>query len=208
MKTPPNFSRSLGFSLTEIMMVLAIVSIAIAISANYMRNPGEAHQLPAAAASSSSLFQSARALALTKGAQVRVLINNDPSDRNNFRRQIVTLFSDMDANGNEIWRMEGKFQLPAGIYFQETESRDEARNPVAKVQMVDLQFGSGPEWFCYTFAPNGGAVEPGMRFILESGVREGASEEIRRMGEHAIAGFVVRRAGQTTMFRDPEQILN
>lgn len=204
-------SSASGFSLVELLTVMAIIAIIVSLSANILKDPTKAHQVPAAVSLSSTVFQSARAAAITKNARTIVLINNDVADTKNYRRQVLTVQSDKNNAGEDVWRALGNpVLLPQGTFFDMELSQDgEGNGPTAMNFNFpgDLKEGSGPAWLAYRFAANGASEQPGTRYIVSKGTLNPASKEFVDMNASDIGGFVLRRVGHVTMFRDPQQIL-
>jgi prepilin-type N-terminal cleavage/methylation domain-containing protein len=197
-----------GFSLVELLLVMSIIAVIVGLSANIVRNPTRAHQVPAAVNLSSTVFQAARAAAITRNARTMVLINNNTADPQNYRRQILTVQSDKDSAGSDIWRAVGNpVLLPIGTFFDRDKSVDGAGKGPSPLSL-SVPGTTQTEWLAYTFAANGASEAPGTRYIIAKGTLNAASKEFVDLNQADIGGFVLRRVGHVTMFRDSAQILN
>lgn len=200
-----------AFSLVELLMTISLIVIMVGLGAKVFRDPSNAHQVPSAVSQSSTAFSAARASAITKNARTLILINNDTQDAEKYRRQILTVQADKGAGGEDVWRALGNpILLPQGTYFDRDRSLDTSGNAPETMNFNypgDLEEGSGPEWLAYSFAPNGASEEPGARFIIARGTFNPVSREFVAVNAADLGGFVLRRVGHVTMFRDSAQIL-
>lgn len=197
-----------GFTLIELMAVMAIIATMTALGASYLKRPQEGQGLNLSLSTTSALFQSARSLALTMNTPTKLLIHDDPGDSRRYGREIIVIYRDLDPNGQPAWHVQGRpTNLPQGIYYDKvrstntgSDSGDPLVSSVAPVSMNfnfpgDLAEGSGPKWLAYEFSSNGTCVQAGEPFFLTS-ARSDTGGLVT--SKENFSGFVLRRMGNVT----------
>ncbi len=217
----PAQPRSLGFSLVELIVVIAIMSILMtagAIGLSGVGGKGVANGV----STTEMLFSEARAIAQGQRTRSRVLIakdlTNTPSE--NLRRVIV-VYEEIDDQGNSLedqWVISSRGTvLPDGVYFSQEYSRKDATSGDDGAGSIE-EMPSLPNakrayegsYFYYEFNSEGICTTPGTSFVIGSGQKNsnGADSKPRvtAAARKDFGGFVVWRNGNTSAFRSPSQI--
>jgi hypothetical protein len=200
------------------MAVMAIIATMTAVGANYLKRPQEGAGLSLSLTTTSSLFQSARSLALTMNTPTKILVFDDPTDSRRYGREIVLIYRDLDPNGQPAWHVQGKpIYLPQGIFFDKVRSTAPAPAPAdpadattAPVSMIlnfpgDLSETTGPKWLAYEFASNGTCIQAGEAFYLTSARRDSTGLVA---SEKNFSGFVLRRMGNAAFLPQSQTLAN
>ena len=126
-----------AFTMIELMVVIAIISLMMVMAANVLRDPGKGRSMDSAVDMIESLVREARATAQGNDTYTRIIIADDPStatDRGSrhLRFMTVQMFKKSDgkgADGTDV-APKGKWvstsagvMLPAGVYFSPHYSR-------------------------------------------------------------------------------------
>lgn len=216
LRRPAQTRKSAGFTLIEMLAVMAIIATMTALGASYLKRPQVGQNLSLSLTTASSLFQSARSLALTMNTPTKILIHDDPSDPVRYGREIIVIYKDLDPAGVPAWHVQGKpVFLPQGIYFDKVRSTttgnasdptDVTSAPIA----MNLNYpgdlsSSGPTWLAYEFAPNGTCVQSGEPFYLTSARRDSTG---LIASDKNFSGFVLRRMGNATFLPQAQTLTN
>ena len=128
-----------GFTMIELMVVIAIISLMMVMAASVLRDPGKGRSMDSAIDMMESLVREARATAQGNDTYTRIIIANDPSsatarDSRHLRFMTVQMFRKNDGNGAGADGTDvvhkGKWvstsagvMLPSGVYFSPHYSR-------------------------------------------------------------------------------------
>ncbi len=85
-----------GFSLVELLVVISIMVLLLGVGSIGLLQNNSGKGLNSSLATVESLLSSARNLAVAKETNARLIINDDPSDVENYRRQMVVVYEDPD----------------------------------------------------------------------------------------------------------------
>ena len=135
------FSRRLpgGFTMIELMVVIAIISLMMVMAASVLRDPGKGRSMDSAVDMIESLVREARATAQGNDTYTRIIIADDEKtaterDSRHLRFMTVQMFKKSDAkgagsDGTDVVH-KGKWvstsagvMLPSGVYFSPHYSR-------------------------------------------------------------------------------------
>jgi prepilin-type N-terminal cleavage/methylation domain-containing protein len=201
------FSRQ-GFSLIELLVVLALMAGLSAMSVALLKPTNGSTTLRAGISQSTGLFQSARELALTRNTPVRILIHDDSSDMERYGRYLIVTRQETDTSGNAVWVQDQKgIFLPQGIYFDRAFSLGASTsNPPYAVTFDTPGKGetSAEQYLAYEFSSAGTCLQAGSRYILAAGVLQ--NQSITFPVEEAKDGFVLQRLGNVLPFQNFGQI--
>lgn len=103
-----------GFSLIELMVVLAIIAAAVTIVFAHLGSTTNTTALHSAQAELANAIALARVRAVTSGQSVRVLIHVDPASTREPRR-FLRRISVQELRGS-TWQPVGTYSLPSGVY--------------------------------------------------------------------------------------------
>lgn len=204
-----------GFTLVEILTVIAIITILMAAGAIGIGNINAGKNVTSAVATCESLFQEARTIAVSKRCKARLMVNVDDPTDDSYLRKIIIVHEKIEANGTitaGTWVVASKgYDMPKGTYFSREYSRSGAANaiPVMPLNGADVKTDYRGNYAYYEFNGEGIFDDPGASFVVGSGVRPTGQEPKTAKGAaRDFSGFVVWRNGRTSMYRSPEQIPN
>lgn len=96
----PRGIRARGFSLIELLAVIAIISILMTVAAIGVGGVLGGKGVGTGVAIAEAVFDEARAAAVSKRTKARVLIDiSDPKNRENYLRRILVVYQELDDNG-------------------------------------------------------------------------------------------------------------
>ena len=208
-----------GFTLLELLAVMAIIAILITLGAVGINKMGQGQGVTAGLALGEGLLAQARTQAINQSAPARLIIHgdlndSDPIERDRYRRLMMVVYREKDDENRLLpgWRrLTSPVFLPEGIYYAAELSRANMRaggGGVLPMERHQLSAQGGDLRLCHFYEFNGQGVctTPGAGFVVESGSR--APGEIRPNlgGQRDLGGFVVLKSGATTRIRDIEQL--
>jgi prepilin-type N-terminal cleavage/methylation domain-containing protein len=207
-----------GFTLVEILTVIAIISILMAAGAIGIDNLNAGKGVTSAVATCEALFDEARTMAVSKRCRTRVIVaenltNADPSDN---LRKVTIIHEEIDPlTGNPktpvSWIVANRsYILPNGVFFSKQFSKPEAVGADRVMGLPGVQKPFQGSHIYYEFNSEGIATIPGASFILGAGIRPTNQGEpiTTKRAVRDFAGFVVWRNGRTSTYRSPQQIPN
>ncbi len=215
------FHRVRAFTLVEMLVVIAIMSILMTAGAIGLSGVG-GKGVTSAVASSESLFDEARAVAVGQRTRARVIVAKDLTNNgaDNLRR-IAVAYPKLDPLTGaeakpETWVLASRaVTLPDQVFFsQEFSKRDQKGGSGALDTMqlsADKKAYQGT-YFYYEFNAEGICSTPGASFVVGNGTRgltaaaQRDSPKVTSAGQRDFGGFVVWRNGRTSVFRSPSQI--
>lgn len=211
----PRTSRSSGFSLVELLAVIAIISILMTVAAIGVGGVLGGKGTSTGIASAESIFDEARATAVSKRTRARVLVDvTDPKSRENYLRRMLVVYEELDDNGEpqkDNWVIAGRaVLLPEQTYFSRTFSKKD-QNGTGELETMTLTNATRAfqgDYVYYEFNGEGICTTPGASFIVGTGAREvgGQKPLVTGSTQRDFGGFVVWRNGRTSVFRSPEQM--
>ena len=209
--------RSRGFSLVELLTVIAIISILMTVGAIGIGNLAAGKGVSTAVSSTEAIFDEARSMALSQRTTVRVLVNAvDPKDTESYLRRVIIAYRPVDEEGridNTMWEVANRGTLlPDQTYFSQDFSRrtnEPNAEPMEKMTLgSDARSSYRGDYFYYEFNSKGICTTPGATFVVGTGARPHGAPKARVTGsaKKEFGGFVIWRNGRTAQFRSPEQM--
>ncbi|MDG2345213.1 MAG: prepilin-type N-terminal cleavage/methylation domain-containing protein [Opitutae bacterium] len=202
-------ARCKAFTLIELLVVISIILIASSIIF-IGGNSGAGSALSSSLRIVSGIAQGARGQAILKNAETRLIIHNDPSDLEKYRRFFGIVYEDNDNSGQWIAATQGTY-LPDGIYFDPTllSSASSSRMNL-EYPRINAVSESGSNYYYYTFNSNGTSANANDWLPIRAGNLDatGALVPYDSAGETASlkAALIFRQAGTTTPVTDPDAV--
>jgi len=202
-------ARCKAFTLIELLVVISIILIASSIIF-IGGNSGAGSSLSSSLRIVSGIAQGARGQAILKNAETRLIIHNDPSDLEKYRRFFGIVYEDNDNSGQWIAATQGTY-LPDGIYFDPTLVSSASSSKMnLEYPRINAVSESGSNYYYYTFNSNGTSANANDWLPIRAGNLDatGALEPYDSAGETAFlkAALIFRRAGTTTPVTDPDAV--
>jgi len=210
--------RIRGFSLIEMLIVIAIMSILLTAGAIGIGGLTGGKSVASALASTETLFEEARSIAVSKGTTARVMVSvNDPADTANYLKRIVVVFKELNSDGTQssTWALSSRgLVLPDQVYFSKTYSVKDQKTGTGALDTFNLPTSTtvkqpfAGNYLYYEFNSEGICTISGASFIVGTGVRALSDTNPRVTGgaKRDFGGFVVWRNGRTSSLRGPDQM--
>lgn len=197
-----------GFTLIELIVVIAIIGTLLGVGIGTMRNTAESKGVDTAVPIAEGLFEQARKTAKAKGEPVRVVIYSD-SDDSQESRDFRYRYMGVAIQNNGGWRMVTRGTLlPAYVYFNERESS--SLNSIPEDTAYFPGFTSPKACYYFEFNSEGAlTANNDLRFVVQKGQIVPGEQRPRTSSsdKRDIAGFQIWKNGRTTRFRSATQIL-
>ena len=208
-----------GFTLIELLVVISIILIASSIIF-IGGNAGGGASLSSSQRIISGIAQGARGQAILKNAKTRLIIHNDLSDLDQYRRFFGIVYYGTDSAGLEGWiaATQGT-SLPDGIYFDAATSVSEsgaswsATNMPLEYPRTSAQTTGSINYLYYEFNSNGTSANSNAYLVIRAGTMipnaTGTQVSQLKVSEEDSglkSALIFRRAGTTTAVNEPDAI--
>lgn len=204
-----------GFTLVEILTVIAIITILMAAGAIGIGNITAGKGVTSAVATCESLFEEARTIAVSKRCKARVMVDINSNTSANYLTRVVIVHEKINADGSVasgVWVMANRgYEMPKGTYFSTQFSSLAGGGKIKEHTLggADIKSGYQGKYAYYEFNAEGIFEDAGAGFVVGSGVRpKGQEPKTTKGAGRDFAGFVVWRNGRTSTYRSPGQIPN
>lgn len=220
-----SLKRRKGFSMVELLTVVAIISVMAVIIGTALGGGNETISLGTGQRVASGMFQSARSIAILKQTETRVLIYGDQvsdTDPRKFLRFMGIVYNDPENPGNWLPAVQGTY-LPEGVFFipptapeelkdrttgstsyEKSKFNNGATNPMSVPFPVTT--GTAENFYWYGFDANGNSQNAGGTFVLNAGRVLSDAPEIGIENPYATSGLAIRRIGGVILMNDYEEI--
>ena len=212
-------NRASAYTLVELLVVIGV--LAIAFSFLYVGfGSGDGAKLSSAERTLSGLVKAARAQAVLKNAEVRLIIHNDANEADKFRR-FVGLIYDKDTGPGRNWiALDKGIYLPKGIYFDADASATNSgtngaswtiANNTMRIDFPRLsgQDGNnGTRHLFYEFNDNGTFSDPNAYLVFRAGqfIPGSIAPDFPAAKANIKSALILRPAGTATLIDDPSDI--
>lgn len=212
------FEYKKAYTLIELLAVIAVLSIAF--SALFVGfGSGNGAKLSSTGRTLSGLVKAARAQAVLKNTEVRLIIHNDKNDLEKYRRYVGIVYYGTDKNSDTGWIASGDgTYLPKGIYFDRKTSENLSPWPEPTTRLnfprLTAQNGSsGADYLFYEFNDNGNASVSNACLIFRAGSMipdAGGTAVAELQASQAqsglVSGLIIRPGGTATIIDEPSAI--
>jgi len=215
-----------GFTLVEILVVLAIIGILLGVGVGAIKSLATSKGVSTAVPLAEGIFAQARQSARATGAPTRVVIYSDTSDTDvddqnqRYLRMIgvvtgrINSDGDLALNGESVseWKFTSRpVTLPRGAYFNESISvhsgEDTAIFPGGSRSCYVYEFNSQGTLITATNDGTGDPIEDGS-FVLQAGnFVPGPQINEDNSAKRDVGGFRVYRNGRIATYLNPDQII-
>lgn len=206
-------SKLPGFTLIEILTVIAIITILMAAGAIGIGNLNAGKGVTSAVATCESLFEEARTIAVSKRCKARVMVDIDNPSSDNYLRRVVIAHEKINDDGSveeDTWVLASRgYDMPKGAFFSREYSSLDSGDKIREVTLsgADIKTDYQGNYAFYEFNGEGIFEEAGASFVVGSGIRpKGKEPKTTKGAARDFSGFVIWRNGRTSIFRSPEQI--
>lgn len=217
--------RRRGFSMVELLTVVAIISIMAVIIGSALGGNNESLSLGTGQRVASSMFQSARSIAILKQTQTRVIIygaQGSNTDPRKFLRFMGIVYDEDQDPSNPSWvpAVQGTY-LPEGVFFipagsatglsdvsggsmEKSDYNNTGTQPLSVAFPVTTK--TADDFFWYGFDENGNSQNAGGTFVLNAGRVTSDAPTIEIENPYAARGLAIRRIGGVILMNDYEEI--
>jgi prepilin-type N-terminal cleavage/methylation domain-containing protein len=202
-----------GFTLIEMLVVILIISILMTAGVMGLKNLAAGKGTSSAIATSESLFNEARTIAISKRCKARLLVDIDDINSDNYLRRVVIAHQKINDDGtieeNEWVLASRGYTIPAATFYSREYSklRDGSDIPSINLTGENITARYEGDYAYYEFNGEGVFTNPGASFIVGGGIRpKGQEPRFIRDAEKDLAGFVIWRNGRTSTYRNPEHM--
>ncbi len=224
-----NSLRTRGFTLVEILVVMAIIATLLGLGVGAIKSMASSKGVSTAVPLADSIFAQARQVAKSSGVPTRVVIYADTSvplgsneDKRSRYLRMMGVATGRDTAGLPVtnmadvdhWKLVSRATtLPSNTFFNATLSNKPTSGPVTAIFPGST---TGKNCYAYQFNSEGALVDAvGVpvtdgQFVVQAGkLRPGQNTpDTASNATRDVGGFKIWANGRMAMFRSPNQILS
>ena len=202
-----------GFTLVEVLTVMAIIAILMGAGAIGLGNLNAGKGTSSAIASCEALFEEARTIAVSKRCKARVMVLAADPTKDTYLQRVVIVHQEIKADGTvepDSWIISSRgYEMPKGTHFSQVYSKLQAGGDIPEYTLVTTKTEYAGKYYYYEFNGEGIFDNPGSSFVIGAGVRPNGQEpKTTPSAKRDFAGFVIWRNGRTSTYRSPGQVPN
>ena len=217
-------SSKSGFTIIELLVVIALILL-VSSFIFIGGGGGDGAALTASQRIVSGVAKGARSQAILKNTEARLIIHNDSSEPDKYRRLFGIIYADPeDESGTPDWIAGSQGTLlPEGIYFDPELSESALSSSWSLSNETQIEFpravakslGSGTDFYHYEFNSNGTMASgfSNAALVIRAGTLkpDGSNYSIDfddEEKEYIASALIFRRVGTSTLVTDPSAIVD
>jgi prepilin-type N-terminal cleavage/methylation domain-containing protein len=201
-----------GFTLVELLVVVALIATLVAGIGVALRHPGESMALQAAQGTLASLLNATRGRAACTQQNARLLIAADPSDGEKYLRRLQVVWQDPTNPAGWLADSDG-IGLPRGVYVVPSSVLAVPGNPSwpasrrstalpASALVMTINGVAVPEAYYVSFTPRG-TTGGGCVVLTVGRLRAGSAGPVLALDDpDDVRGVLIRSSGALTLLND------
>lgn len=217
-------NRASAYTLVELLAVIGVLSIAFSFL-YFGFGSSDGAKLSSAQRTLAGLVKAARAQAILKNAEVRLIIHDDSDidEIDKYQRFVGIVYYGTDSSGGTGWIAADKGNyLPKGIYFDSAASSNMSGANWSIGSTMQINFprlsaqseGTGTNFLYYKFNSNGTSANPNAFLVFRAGkvvpvTASAVNLDLPSAGEQKSlirSGLLFRQSGTATLINDPQDI--
>lgn len=225
-----NLKRSKGFTLVEVLVVMAIIATLLGLGVGAIKSIATSKGVSTAVPLADSIFAQARQVAKSSGTPTRVVIYADNTGDKDVTRdrylRMMGVATGRDSNGLPVtkdetvdqWKLVSRpVTLPTNTFFNKNYSNKSGGSDGEAIFPGEL---NPKACYVYEFNSEGALIEPtedgsgdpveNGQFVVQAGkLRPGADDPVvDNKAKRDVGGFKIWATGRMAMFRSPNQIID
>lgn len=216
---PSRINKVSAYTLVELLVVIGVLAIAFSVLFVGLGS-GDGAKLSSAQRTLSGLVKAARAQAILKNAEVRLIIHNDPAEPDKFRRFVGLIYDDDPSVVRDWIALDKGISLPKGIYFDAVASAANSGLTAASWSVANnamqIDFprlagqdgNNGTSHLFYEFNDNGTFSDPNAYLVFRAGqfIPGFTAPNFPAAKANIKSALILRPAGTATVINNPGDI--